>query len=163
MTEWEERNEDRSLRGETTNMTADFPTVDGLGGFARARVFSLSFLFMFLLFSICETRTLGDIFLPLSPKLSSPSGALSVFPFRFRKLLSCLSDVNIHGEKGKRGETLRSVLNRAFALVLISIVYVVFCFYFFFILVRLAGSFSDLTCPPREFLLSLVYARMEYS
>lgn len=48
------------------------------------------------------------------------------------------------------------MLNHAFALVLISIVYVVFfAFYFFFILVRLAGSFSDLTLSPREILVIL--------
>lgn len=72
-------------------MTADFPTADGLGGFARARVFSLSSLFMFLLFSICETRTLGDIFClchrscPHRREPCPPSS--SVFPFRFCKTL----------------------------------------------------------------------------
>lgn len=52
MTEWEERNEDRSLRGGNDKYDGRFSNGGWLGGFARVRVFSLS------LFSSCSCCSL---------------------------------------------------------------------------------------------------------
>lgn len=147
-------------------MTADFSNGGWLGGFcACASVFlSLSSLFMFLLFSILRNSNIGRSSFclchqscphrrePLSVQLIRPVLQTLELPFKHQ---------DPWGAR-RRGKRLRSVLNRAFALVLISIVmWFFFAFISFSILVRLCGSFSDLTfAHPREF---LVYARMEYS
>lgn len=128
MTEWEERYEDRSLRGGNDKHDGRFSNGGWLGGFcACTSVFSLflsscSCCSLFAKLEHWETPfasvteavlTVGSPVRPAHP--SSHFGSA--------KPLSCLSEINSREEKGKKGgEALRSVLNRAFALVLISIV-----------------------------------------